>query len=88
MTTPGHRPGQWYMEVMHCPDPMAPLLAILTRSKGIQIITFGPSLAAGFAGILLVLTANCLQGTIPDFLTGFTFIGFSIFGYGCKAVKI
>lgn len=65
-----------------------PLLAIQTRSKWIQGLIFGVCFTAGHAVKLSVLTAKCLQGTIPGFMFGFSSIAFSMFGYDHKAVEV
>lgn len=66
---------------------MALFLAALTRSRGTQGITFGADLATGDVGSLSVLTANHLQGSILDFMSGFNSIPIYGFGYGCREME-
>lgn len=74
------------MEVVHCQDNMAPHSDVRTKFKRIHSI--GADLAAGDAGNFSVFTDNHLRDPTPDFLSGFSTIAFSIFGYGHKAVMV
>lgn len=65
------------------------LSAVPTKSILIRdIILFGNGLSVGDAGNLSELTVNQIRGSIPDFLSRFTFVAFSMFGYGHKEAEI
>lgn len=63
-------------------------LALLTRYKGVQGITFGTGLVAGVTRSLSMLTANCLWGFTLDFIFRLTSIAFTMFGYVHKTTGV
>lgn len=75
-------PGRWYMLAVTAP----PFRSF--RQDLIQSIKFRAGLTARVTESFSMLTANRLRGSIPDFLSGFTSIAFSVFRYDCKTGEV
>lgn len=84
MISPGRSLGRWYMEVWGCTDYMVLLLAVPSRAKVLQCITFEADLAEGVAGNLSGFTVNHLRDSTKEFLSEFASTAFSVFAYDRK----